>query len=117
MSAASLKDRAVQRRVLIAAGIWAALPVAVIAGCVLISVLASVGLLPAMLPPLVVLTVLLVAVIWILIPFGKPQIPAQRYFERYSISEAEKKVGMFVAVGVFVTVGGLWSTGLFGLFG
>ena len=117
MSASSLKNRDVQRRVLIAAAIWAVLPAAIIAICILISVLASAGLVPQTLPPLVLLTVLLVVIVWLLIPFRTPQIPPQRYFERFSVSEAEKKVGLFFSIAVFVTFAGLWSTGLFGLLG
>lgn len=116
MSAASLKERAVQRRVLIAAGIWAAIPAAVVAVCILISLLASAGLLPEVLPPLVVLTVLLLTTLWILIPLRTPQIPPQRYFERYSVSEGEKKVGLFFLIAVFVTFAAIWHSGLFGIF-
>ena len=71
----------------------------------------------AVLPPLALLTVLLVVIVWLLIPFRTPQIPPQRYFDRYSVSEAEKKVGMAFLIAVFVTFAGLWSTGLFGIFG
>lgn len=117
MSAASLKDRAVQRRLLIAAGIWAAIPAAVVAGLIFIRLLASAGVLPEALPALAVLTVMLVAVLWLLFPLKRPQIPPQRYFDHYSVSEAEKKVGMVLLIAVFVTVAGLWSTGLFGIFG
>lgn len=117
MSAASLKERAVQRRVLIAAGIWAMLPAAVVAVYALISLLASAGILPQMLPPLVALTVLLVTVLWVLIPFRTPQIPPQRYFDRYLVSEAEKKVGFFLLVGVFVTLTAILYSGAFGIFG
>lgn len=109
MSAASLKDRDVQRRVLIAAGIWAVLPAVVVTVCVLISLLASAGLLPEVLPPLVVLTVLLVTTLWILIPFRTPRIPPQRYFDRYSVSEGEKKVGLFLLIAVFVTLAAVWA--------
>lgn len=117
MSTASLKDRAVQRRVLIAAGIWAALPAAVVAILASIRLLASTGLLPEVAPPLAILTVVLGALLWMLIPVRKPALPPLRYFERFSITEGERRAGLASLLVALIALYVLWQSNLFGLLG
>lgn len=117
MSAASLKQRAVQRRVLIAAGIWAVIPAAVVAVLIFIRLLASARVLPESAPALAVLTVMLAAIVWLLIPFRKPLLVPRHYFERFQVSEAERQVGLGALIVTFAMLYVLWHSRLFGLLG
>lgn len=117
MSASSLKDRAVQRRVFIAAGIWAAVPAAVLAVLICIRLLASMGILPDVVPGLAVLAVVVAALLWMLIPIRKSALPPLHYFERFSISEGERRAGLVSLVVVLIVFYVLWQSSLFGLLG
>lgn len=117
MSTSTLKDRAMQRRVLIAAGIWATVPATVLAVLVCIRLLASTGILPDVVPGLAVLAVVVAALLWMLIPVRKPALPPLRYFERFSISEGERKAGLASLVVALIVFYVLWQSSLFGLLG
>lgn len=96
------------RRTLIAAGIYAALPAAVAAGCLALRALASIGLLPEMVPALAVLAILLAALACFLYPFGTPRILPGRYFDRFQVSAAERKAGLFALAGALVVIAVLY---------